>query len=83
MLISVENNSPVPLTFYLAQNYPNPFNASTKISWHSPVSSHQTIKVYDVIGREIAALVDENRNPGIYELIFNAGDLPGEFTFIV
>ena len=51
-----------PEDFALFQNYPNPFNPSTKISWQSPVGGHQTLKVYDVLGNEIATLVD-----GYYE----------------
>ncbi len=58
--------------FNLYQNYPNPFNPSTKISWQSPVPSWQTLKVYDVLGNEIATLVDEYKPAGIYEIDFNA-----------
>jgi hypothetical protein len=61
--------------FILNQNYPNPFNPSTTISWQSPVSGKQTIKVYDVLGKEVATLVDEYRNAGSYEVEFNAGNL--------
>ncbi|MBK6914020.1 MAG: hypothetical protein IPH11_10330 [Ignavibacteriales bacterium] len=46
-------------SFILEQNYPNPFNPSTKISWQSPVSGWQTLKIFDVLGREIETLVDE------------------------
>ncbi len=60
-----------PMAFYLEQNYPNPFNPSTKISWQSPVGSWQTLKVYDVLGREVATLVDEFRIAGSYEVEFN------------
>jgi hypothetical protein len=57
--------------FYLFQNYPNPFNPSTKISWQSPVGSWQTLKVYDILGNEVATLVNEFREAGRYEIEFN------------
>ena len=60
-----------PLTFALHQNYPNPFNPSTIISWQSPVSGWQTIKVFDVLGREVATLVDEYKEAGYHEVEFN------------
>lgn len=58
--------------FSLFQNYPNPFNPSTPISWQSPVSSWQTLKIYDVLGNEIATLVDEYKHAGSYEVEFDA-----------
>ena len=64
-----------PNSYNLAQNYPNPFNPSTKISWQSPVSSHQTLKVYDVLGNEVATLVNEYREAGRYEVTFDASNL--------
>ena len=62
----------IPEEFILEQNYPNPFNPTTKISWQSPIGSHQTIKVYDVLGNEIATLVDEYKHAGTYNIEFNA-----------
>lgn len=59
--------------FKLEQNYPNPFNPGTKISWQSPVGSHQTIKVYDVLGNEIATLVNEYKPAGKHEVEFSVG----------
>ncbi|MBP9583421.1 MAG: T9SS type A sorting domain-containing protein [Ignavibacterium sp.] len=80
----------VPTEFLLAQNYPNPFNPSTKISWQSPVAGHQTLKVYDVLGNEVATLIDEFRAAGSYKVEFNPDNLSsgvyiyclktGEFT---
>jgi hypothetical protein len=67
--------------FQLMQNYPNPFNPSTKISWQSPVGSHQTLKVFDVLGREVATLVDEYREAGSYEVEFNASELTSGVYF--
>ncbi len=66
--VSIES----PKTFSLEQNYPNPYNPSTKISWQSPVSSWQTLKVYDILGNDVATLVDEYRKAGSYEVEFNA-----------
>jgi hypothetical protein len=67
----------VPENFALLQNYPNPFNPTTKISWQSPVNSRQTIKVYDVLGNEVAILVDEYKPAGSYEIEFNASSASG------
>ncbi|NWG28991.1 MAG: T9SS type A sorting domain-containing protein, partial [Ignavibacteriaceae bacterium] len=75
-ITSVENTSTeTPTSFSLEQNYPNPFNPSTKISWQSPVGSHQTLKIYDVLGNEVATLVDEFRVAGRYEINFDATGL--------
>jgi N-acetylneuraminic acid mutarotase len=63
-----------PSEYSLLQNYPNPFNPSTILSWHSPVGSWQTLKVYDVIGKEVATLVDEYKPAGTYEVEFNAAN---------
>ncbi len=59
----------------MKQNYPNPFNPSTTISWQSPISSHQTLKVYDILGNEVATLVDEYREAGRYEIIFDGSGI--------
>lgn len=53
----IKNQIPESIRIY--QNYPNPFNPTTKISWQSSVSGWQTLKVYDVLGKEVATLVDE------------------------
>jgi len=67
----VKNGNEFPGEFRLFQNYPNPFNPSTKISWQSPVSGRQTIKVFDILGNEIATLVDEYKPAGKHEIDFN------------
>ena len=69
--VKEEINPTTPNEFVLYQNYPNPFNPSTKISWQSPVSSWQTLKVFDVLGKEVAILVDEYKPAGEYEVEFN------------
>jgi hypothetical protein len=67
--------------FNLFQNYPNPFNPSTKISWQSPVSGWQTLKVYDVLGNQIERLVDEFKFAGKYEVEFTADNLSSGIYF--
>lgn len=66
----------VPTEFELHQNYPNPFNPSTIISWQAPVGSWQTLKIYDILGNDVATLVDEYREKGKYQVEFNASNLP-------
>lgn len=77
----VEVNVSIVNEYSLLQNYPNPFNPSTVISWQSPVGSHQTLKVYDILGTEIATLVDEYREAGRNEIIFSAENLPSGLYF--
>ncbi len=60
----------MPTEYYLYQNYPNPFNPATVISYQLPVSSDVTLKVFDVLGNEIATLVDEYKPAGRYETEF-------------
>ena len=75
--IESEDDNKLPTEFALGQNYPNPFNPSTKISWQSPVSSHQTLKVYDILGNEVVTLVNEYREAGKYEVVFDASSAGG------
>lgn len=70
-----------PSDFVLHQNYPNPFNPTTIISWQSLVSGHQSLKIYDVLGNEVATLVDEYRDAGSYEVEFQAKDLTSGIYF--
>ena len=62
----------LPSAFDLSQNYPNPFNPSTEIKFSVVKAGQTTLKVYDVLGREVATLVDENLNPGAYSTTFDA-----------
>jgi hypothetical protein len=64
-----------PTEFRLEQNYPNPFNPSTKISWESPVSGWQTLKVYNILGNEVATLVDEYKPAGTHNVEFRIENL--------
>jgi len=62
----------IPTEFALLQNYPNPFNPSTVISWQLAVGSHVTLKIYDVLGNEVAILVDGNQSAGTHEVMFQS-----------
>ncbi|HEY6436364.1 MAG TPA: FG-GAP-like repeat-containing protein [Ignavibacteriaceae bacterium] len=68
--VSVDTKEISAEDFVLYQNYPNPFNPSTTISWQSPVSSRLTLKVYDILGNEVATLIDEYNLAGRYEIEF-------------
>ncbi len=78
--VEFENNLPIQ-DFHLSQNYPNPFNPITKISWQSSVGSHQTLKIYDMLGNGIATLVDEYKPAGNYEVEWNASNYPSGVYF--
>jgi hypothetical protein len=77
----VNSEKDTSFEFYLEQNFPNPFNPSTTISWQSPIGSQQTIRVFDVLGNEIATLVDEYREAGRYELEFKDVKIPSGVYF--
>jgi aminopeptidase N len=64
--------APVPASYVLQQNYPNPFNPDTRISYEIPNAGVVTLKVYDLLGREVAALVREELPPGRYSTQWNA-----------
>ncbi len=67
----VRQGSYSPRTFELAQNYPNPFNPSTVIKYELPVASSVTLRIYDVLGRVVATLVNENQIEGIHAASFD------------
>ncbi|GJQ41252.1 MAG: T9SS type A sorting domain-containing protein [Ignavibacteriota bacterium] len=80
-IVSVEDESETPSSFYLAQNFPNPFNPSTTLSWELPFGNWQTLKIYDVLGNEIATLVDGFKPVGKYEVKFDASGLASGVYF--
>ncbi len=71
----------IPNYYSLAQNYPNPFNPTTKITYTLPKSGNVELKVYDVLGREVATLVNEVKQAGIYTVDFNASSLASGVYF--
>jgi len=74
--IGIRNiNNSIPKAFSLAQNYPNPFNPSTNINYSIPASASVSVKVYDILGKEIATLVNMKQNAGNYSVTFSANNL--------
>ncbi|VAX19759.1 hypothetical protein MNBD_IGNAVI01-2080 [hydrothermal vent metagenome] len=67
--------------FNLANNYPNPFNPSTKIQYSIPTNEFVSLRVYDIIGREVATLVNQQQNSGVYDVEFNASNLTSGVYF--
>jgi len=70
-----------PTVFALAQNYPNPFNPTTTISYQIPADNFVTLKIFDVLGREAATLINANQTADSYEITFNAANLPSGVYF--
>lgn len=80
-LTAVSEKPVEPSVFSLGQNYPNPFNPTTQIDYNVPESSHVTLRVYDVLGREVATLVNGEKTAGSYEATFNGERLPSGVYF--
>lgn len=83
MTVGVEDeaNNNVVNSFNLAQNYPNPFNPSTKISYALQSPELVTLRVFDVLGREVATLVNQYQSAGNHTVSFNASSLASGMYF--
>ncbi|MCH8035074.1 MAG: T9SS type A sorting domain-containing protein [Bacteroidetes bacterium] len=80
IITNIANDNNVEYNFSLNQNYPNPFNPSTTISYQIPETSFITIKMYDVLGNEIATLVNEEKPAGSYEVEFHTAIYSWQLT---
>lgn len=80
-VLPVQSTSELPTAFTLNQNFPNPFNHSTEISFYIPQNSMVSLKVYDVLGKQVAALVDKQLQTGNYTTTFDASDLQNGMYF--
>ncbi len=79
--VSVKNKQKAVYFYRLQQNYPNPFNPSTNIEFQIANFGFVTLKIYDVLGREIETLVNEEKSPGRYEVKFSASNLASGLYF--
>ena len=75
------NYTNIPSVFGLSQNYPNPFNPSTKISFQVPEKSNVNVSIYDILGNKISTLVNETKQPGQYDVTFDASRLSSGVYF--
>jgi hypothetical protein len=79
--VASEREMALPAEHWLGQNYPNPFNPSTAIAFSLPRAGHVTLKVYDILGKEIATLVDQHLSIGRHEAIWDAGSVESGVYF--
>jgi len=81
MINANTNTSIIPEKYSLSQNYPNPFNPVTRIKYDIPKQGFVTMKIYDVLGREVRTLVNEVKQAGNYSVEFNASELSSGVYF--
>ncbi len=77
VLVGVNEEPGIPETYQLSQNYPNPFNPTTTIRFALPTASTVTLRVYDLLGREVQTLVQENRPAGYHSVVWDGRDRNG------
>ncbi|UCE67734.1 MAG: T9SS type A sorting domain-containing protein [Candidatus Zixiibacteriota bacterium] len=80
-LTGIDDDPVIPSILMLNQNYPNPFNASTAISFRLSVREFVKLAVYDLLGRKVKTLADEERPAGVHTITFDASDLSGGIYF--
>jgi len=76
-----EEIAEIPQTFKLENNYPNPFNGTTKFRYQLPAQARVSLRIYDVLGREVAILVDQEQAPGIYETAWRPQEMASGIYF--
>jgi hypothetical protein len=81
IVTSVDDENVLVTDYKLNQNYPNPFNPTTTISYQIPVENHVTLKIYDVLGAEVATLINAKQAAGSYDVTFNASNLASGIYF--
>jgi len=82
-LLDVKNEKLQARSFHLSQNYPNPFNSQTRIEYQISKESFVTLKIFDILGREIKTLLQKFQRPGQYSLNYSAEGLPSGIYFLL
>ena len=76
-----ESKNQLPLKYALYQNYPNPFNPSTTVKYDLPKATHVTLTIFDVLGRQISTIVEEEKPAGVYQVNIFVPNLPSGVYF--
>ncbi|HEX2787957.1 MAG TPA: T9SS type A sorting domain-containing protein [Ignavibacteria bacterium] len=82
-IVNVNNGTEIVGEYKLFQNYPNPFNPATKIDYYLPKSGHTSLRIYDITGKMIAALVEGKMEKGFNSIVFDAKSLPSGVYFYI
>ncbi len=77
----LQKENPIPTEFSLEQNYPNPFNPTTTIQFRLPRASKVTLKLFDILGKELTTLVDKEIETGVHKVLFDAKDVASGVYF--
>ncbi|MBK7379421.1 MAG: T9SS type A sorting domain-containing protein [Ignavibacteriales bacterium] len=80
-LVNIKYEPPLPEFYYLSQNYPNPFNPTTFINYELPINGFVSLKVFDVLGRDVATLVNEEKPAGTFQVEFTSENLSSGIYF--
>lgn len=78
IILNIDDNKNLPLDFALHQNYPNPFNPATTIQFDLPEAAHVELKIYNVLGQEVATLVNRQMQPGFHAVNWNGNNVQGQ-----
>ena len=79
--VGVEDENNLPASFILFQNYPNPFNPLTRINYEIPAASNVSLKIYDLLGNEIATVINKFQTAGKYNYVFDGKALSSGVYF--